>query len=352
MVAQLRVAVLNGLEPVPWVPLIAGLVEGFRELGADVRPIRVCDLPEFFLNELDEFAPDLALLPFCRWEWLKRKPYFEVLKAMGTKTAAVLWDDPYDMETGLWLAEEVDAVFTPEELAIDIYNRTLPAFHVPPFVSRRMHHPPEKPCPKVIDVFMVGGVNRKPRLQILPHIRNLCTRLKKNYTEVAGVTRWLVGRQLTNYLHQSRIVLEIPRSDVAHRTNPHQIPCTWTGPRVYIAAECEAFVLAIGPRPDFKELFPFYPAVGDINEALAFLPELLGELDLGRVARMQHGFTHRISPGWYALEMLTHLVDAGLFDARAQELSEALLSRTDRQDSRGSTSRPGAAIGVEPASQP
>lgn len=331
-----RVAVLSNLETVPWIPLVAALGEGFDELGAEVLMVRVSEVPDAFLGQMRRFRPDLALLPFCKWEWKRRGHYMRELEELGAVKAAVLYDDPYDMETGLALAEEVDAVFTPEQLALEFYERKRPAFHQLPFVSADLHYPPDDPPPRTIDVAMVGGVFWRPRSQILPAIRNLCQARGLNYTEVAGVSRWLAGRGLTNFLHRSRVLLEIPRYDLPTRSNPHQVPCTYTGPRVYIAERCATEVLTVGPRADFSERFPMYRSVPGIEEALPALAELLETPCNSATTRILPVDRHAVTN---AFQMLTHLVGADLFDGAARESARALLSCGDRRGSSDSTSR-------------
>lgn len=345
-----RVAVLNCGEAVPWIPLVAALREGFAELGADVRMIRVSEMPDLFLGELRQLKPDLALLPFCKWEWKRRGHYMRELEALGAVKAAVLWDDPYDMETGLALAEEVDAVFTPEELALEFYERKRPAFHQLPFVSGDLHYLPsfERPMPKrTVDVAMVGGVFWRPRSQILPVIRNLCQAGGLNYTEVAGVSRWLAGRGLTNFLHRTRVLLEIPRHDLPTRSNPHQVPCTYTGPRVYIAERCGTEVLTIGPRADFGERFPMYRSVPGIEEAVPALAELLEGPCNSACGRHLPEDRHPVTN---AAAMLTRLVGADLFDGAALESATALLSRGGQPGSSDSRSRDTEASAAAPGS--
>lgn len=347
-VERFRVAIINNLETIPWLPLVAGMAEGLRELGVDVRLIRVSEVPDSFLAELADHNPDLALLPFCQWEFRRRQPYMDALE--GVPKAAVLWDDPYDMETGLALAQEVDAIFTPEELAMEFYDK--PAFHLPPFVSRALHYPPLTPVEKVVDVAMVGGVFWRPRAQILPAIRALCQRERKNYTEVAGVTRWLAGHTLTNFLHRSRVLLEIPRYDLPTKSNPYQVPCTYTGPRVYIAEQCDCLTLAIGPRQDYVERFPGFPYVDTAEEAVEWLKLYSFGRDFEALPQYQRFMSGDDIPANATRRMLRELLEADVFAGDGRGRVEALLSQTDPQGARDSRSLPGAASGDARASQP
>lgn len=256
------------MESVPWVPIVAGLLEGFRTLESidQVQGFAVTRNPGLHCLELASFAPDLALFPCQRREWALIRPYLDVVNGLGShcRTAALTFDDPYDMETGLAMAQALGFVFTPERLAVDVYEREgIPARHLRPLISTRLHHP-ESGDPRQkysADVLQVGGTHWRPRNKILPQIRAWCAKHHKRYGEVAGgkAHGWLVGKTFTKAIHESRVVLEIPRFDLPTQTNPHQVPCTYTGPRVYIIAACGGLPLVIGPRADLDEVFPSAP---------------------------------------------------------------------------------------------
>jgi len=280
----MRVAILSSMESIPWVPIVAGLLEGFRPLkGIDqVQGFAVTRNPGLHCLELASFEPDLALFPCQRREWALIRPYLDVVNGLGShcRTAALTFDDPYDMETGLAMAQALGFVFTPERLAVDVYERLgIPARHLRPVISTRLHHPkivdrsPGK-SQYLADVLQVGGTHWRPRNKILPEIRAWCAKHHKRYGEVAGgkAHGWLVGETFTKAVHESRVVLEIPRFDLPTQTNPHQVPCTYTGPRVYIVAACGGFPLVIGPRADLDEVFPHAPRQ---SQNTLGLPDLL-----------------------------------------------------------------------------
>ena len=213
----MRVAILSSMESVPWVPIVAGLLEGFRALNDQVYLVQgfpVTRNPGLHCLELASFEPDLALFPCQRREWALMGPYLKVVDGLGSRcrTAALTFDDPYDMETGLQMAQKLGFVFTPEPLAVDVYERQgIPARHLRPVISTRLHHPelgggPGKANPRLeypADVLQVGGTHWRPRKQILPPIRAWCAKHGKRYAEVAGgkAHGWLVGETFTKAIH-------------------------------------------------------------------------------------------------------------------------------------------------------
>lgn len=277
----MRVAIVTQLESIPWVPIVAGLLEGFRGLE-DVEACQgfpMTDKPWLHLVELRSFAPDLVLFPCSFHAWKHAGPYVQLAKELGARTAALTFDDPYDMFTGLEMGKALGFVFTPELLAVDVYEREgIAARHLLPTVSTRLHYPPifsqrhgYAKGEYGLDVFQVGGNRWTPRRRYLPAIRQWCQQNSKRYGEFAGNRRWIVGEELTRAIHSSRTVLEIPRFDLPTRTNPHQVVCTYTGPRVYLVAACGGLPVVIGPRQDLGDVFPEAPRAGDLAEAYELL---------------------------------------------------------------------------------
>lgn len=269
---MIRVAVLGSCESVPWLPLTMGLVEGFCELGCDARAFRVSETPWHYLAELELFGPDLLIVAPSKHDWMRMRPYVEWWtphQESGLVVVGYTGDDPYDLQTGLALARVVDLICTPEPLAVDCYRgEGQPAVHVDVPVSAHMHPAPLEPAEPVYDVFWFGGTFWTPRKRLIPAIRDYLRKQGRVYGEVAGRTRWVAGLDLAYQLHRTRMTLELPRFSQPTRSNPYQIPCTWTGPRLHIAASTATFALVIDGKHDGK--YSRYPRCGleDWRDAL------------------------------------------------------------------------------------
>ena len=259
-----RCAVVGSLDSIPWVPLFGGLLLALRSLGFVARPFALSSVPHLHVEELRDFGADVALFPVQMADLPRLSRYLEELPRARVRRVLVTFDDPYDIVTPLSLASEVDAVLTPEPMAVDEYLAAgVPVVHVmPPPIDLRMHNQEVgAPVPQVYDLAHVGETERLPRRVVLPLIRAAMRRAGRVYGEAAGKTRWVAGRDLTAFLASVGVLLDIPRSEVALRTNPKLLPCTWTAPRVHLAAACGCFVLGIDSRPDFSTLYPEFPTV-------------------------------------------------------------------------------------------
>ena len=256
-------AVVGSLDSIPWVPLFGGLLLALRSRGFVARPFALSSVPHLHLEELSDFGADVALFPVQMADLPRLSRYLEELPRARVRRVLVTFDDPYDIVTPLSLASEVDAVLTPEPMAVDEYLAAgVSVVHVlQPPIDVRMHNPVGEPVPQVYDLAHVGETERLPRRVVLPLIRAAIRRAGRVYGEAAGKTRWVAGRDLTAFLASVGVLLDIPRSEVALKTNPKLLPCTWTAPRVHLAAACGCFVLGIDSRPDFATLYPEFPTV-------------------------------------------------------------------------------------------
>lgn len=270
-----RVAVLGITDSVPWLPLFGGVVCALRAHGCDVRLIHASPRGDASLEELREHLEQagadpsssgrgvLLVLPEHAAAGLVR-PYMAAAREAGAAVGLVTLDDPYDIATGLALAPAADFVATPEPFAAESYERAVARVAVvPPLIDPRMHYrpPPERlGALPAHDVAFIGQTDYPPRRAFLPRLRAALATAGRSYGEAAGRGRWVHGRQLTELLWSVGVLLELPRCEAAVRTNPELLPCTYTGPRVHIAAACGAFVLGVDPRPDFSELFPEFPS--------------------------------------------------------------------------------------------
>ena len=356
---MIRVAIVATLESIPWMPIVGGLLEGFRLLEEveAAQAFNIAGRPSLHVEELRAFAPDLVLFPCHRTAWRKAAPYVAAAKELGARTAAINFDDPYDMETGLAMAKELGFVFTPELLAVDVYERLgIPARHLRPTVSTRFHYPPPADHPGLasdyeLDVLHVGGNRWTPRKGWLPKIQRWCEQRGRRYGGVAGNNRWIVAHELTAAIHASRTNLEIPRFDLPTQSNPHQVPCTYTGPRVYILAACAALPIVIGPRPDLFETFPDVPHAQDLGDAIELLEFWTApDMDSRRRAlgsRLWAEFHLCHNPETRAGQIIRQLeLGNGVPGCGAP-----LRPGADRLGPRGDTSRPGAATEGEPGTR-
>lgn len=248
----MNVAILASSESFPWVPIIHGFMVGMRELGHVVHPVPISGLHWLYEQELIALEPTLDLLlilvPRGGARTL-RKYYLGVLDRFhkhGVPIVGLMFDDPYDMETGLTLAPNCDFVCTPEPLAVDVYERLgHRAGQLAPTVSTAMHYPSIAPVDPQYSVFWFGGTHWTPRKRIIPVLRDWCKANGHVWGEVAGRTRVLAASALTAELWRAKCTLEIARFSAATRSNPYQVPCTWTGPRLHIAAACGTPALRI-----------------------------------------------------------------------------------------------------------
>jgi hypothetical protein len=150
------------------------------------------------------------------------------------------------MRTGLEVAPHVDLVVTPEALAADGYaGRGHRVAVLPPVVSRSLHAA-VRPADPTYDVFHVGSTHWAPRNALLPQVQAWCRRHGLAYGEAAGKTRWIGGTELGTVLAQTRLLLEIPRTWSHVATNPFLSPCTYTSPRVHLAAATRTPCLVVG----------------------------------------------------------------------------------------------------------
>lgn len=291
-----RILVCSDGRAVPWVPLVHGVLEGLRAQfpNVDVRFVSLDSNPWVWEAELDPAGPTVAMFPLHHHEWHKggAQAAMERCAALGIKVAILAYDDPYDHQTPLAAVQSgsVHHVETPESGCVKHYvAHGVTAAVLPPIVSTRLHYPPpENGAPERTLVSFVGGKQWRPRAAMLPLLELAAKRASLQYVEIAGVVRWLAGRQLTDLFHRSRITVEIPRFDLPTITNPYQVPCKWTGPRVYIAAATATPCLIVGPKPD--QPFPTMPTCDAEHfvEALAYWldaargPELAARTDQAR----------------------------------------------------------------------
>lgn len=346
---RLPVAILGSCESVPWLPLTMGLVEGFNGLGCDARAFRISDNHWHYLAELDAFAPWLVIVAPSKHDWQRLRPYADWWRDCGPTVLGYTGDDPYDLRTGLALARKVDLILTPEPLAVDCYaqeractDKGAPAVHVDVPVSRTMH--PLSPWPKpepVYDVFWFGGTFWTPRRRLIPAIRSLVAKRGGVYGEVAGRTRWVAGRELAAQLHRARITLELPRFSQPTESNPYQIPCTWTGPRVHIAAATGTFCLIIDGKADGKyEAFPRCE-LEQWTDALGYWLDRERDAERDEIASAAwHEFMERHAPVHRARAIAAALVSSGQGSAVVRRAVQSLLASdacTDRPSAESET---------------
>lgn len=331
----MKVAVLSGFESVPWLPIVLGVIEGLECHGHRVIETRVSEFPWLPLERLHHVRPDLALLPTHRGEWQRLAPYLEVLDQLEVPKVGLLYDDPRDMQTGIEVARRCDLVFTPEPLALDAYRTlNLKARHLPVFVcdswgrlfvstyqGTRLENTTTLAEP-AWDVFWFGGTHWTPRKQILPPLRNWCRANGKKWGEAAGRTRWIAGRDLTKQLSHARMTLDVPRFDLPTKSNPMQVPCTYTGPRQHLAAACGTFTVVIGNGGSSYPMFPVvdFPGIDRAGVPPSLLEYWLDPANAAERLTIAHAaWAHRQGhhrPRTRVGQLLAMLVDAGVIKER------------------------------------
>lgn len=268
----LSVAVLSDCCNIPWQPIDGALCEAVRCLDGVAHLFHVGGFPSLVLTELEAFEPAAIILPAHQMLARSAGPFLRFARARSIPVIGAFFDDPYDHKTALDLLPNIAAVLTPEPLCADVYREMgKPAFVLPPFCDPRSTVPTEQ-RQKRYDIFHVGATNRAPRHAILPPIREAAARRGLQYGEAAGVSRWVVGRELADLLTEVRVLLEVPRFELAPSTNPHLVSCTYASPRFHLAAAARTMVLVIGPRGDIQDVWPEAPCVdpGDVDGVLAW----------------------------------------------------------------------------------
>lgn len=249
-----RVAIVTLTEAVPWAPIVLGLADGLRANG--IASMVAQAVPHWFNAELvKRFEPQAVLVALHR-RMLEHVEPWRAAVAGSVPFAALCFDDPYDMTTSLAVARHFDLILTPEQCAVETYERIgLRADVLLPTVSDDWHHPPAVAVSPVVDVFSVGGNQWRPRRQYFADLVRSLAAAGRAYGEVAGNARWIFGRDLTTALHLSRLTFDMPRDEYT-TDNPQRIPCTYVGPRVHIAAACGTPCLLWGPRSGAADTYP------------------------------------------------------------------------------------------------
>lgn len=255
-----RVAVVGSLDVVPWVPLYGGLLEAVRQRGAVARAFHCGAFDDVGRAEFAAWSPDAVIFPVCQRFAEKTREWIALARTVRAKCILATFDDPYDCLTTLQLAPLVDAIVTPEANVLDAYRAIVPIVRllVPP-IDGRMHFPAAAAPAQMIGVAHLGGTKWLPRRTIVPALRDACRRAGVIYSEVAGITRWLVGEALSRWLHTVRVLVDVPRWEYATVSNPLQQSCSYTGPRVHIASACSVMALMVDPRLDIEDLYPSLP---------------------------------------------------------------------------------------------
>lgn len=269
-----RVAIVWDFGAVPWAPIMLGVAAGLRAAGVQV--LEAPAAPEWLAAEqVRRFDPH-AVVVGVHDALRKNLPAWRQLLTGARAWVALCFDDPYDMATTLELGRHFDLMLTPEPCAVDVYERRgWRADVLAPTVCDVWHRPPAGPVAAVHDVLSVGGNQWKPRRQWLPFLVRALQQVGREFAEVAGRRRWIVGPDLTDAMHRSRLTFDLPR-DEWFTTNPLQVPCTYVGPRVHIAAACGLPCLCINPRGDLATVYPAAPSC-DLEAAVGRVLELLDD---------------------------------------------------------------------------
>lgn len=269
-----RAAVVWDLHAAPWAPIMLGFVEGLRAHGVDV--VVAPSAPDWCSVENVRALDVDAVIVGVHDRLRTHVPAWEASLGRGRAWVALCFDDPYDMATTLELGRFFDLLLTPETCAVDTYERrgwradvllpTVCSWHRPAMTLPPLRH----------DVLHVGGNQWKPRRDWLPHLAAAMRLEGRQLTQATGGPRgWLVGEELTHELCSSRLTIDLPREEW-FRTNPHAVPCTYTGPRVHIAAACGVPCLCINPRGDLAVTYPKAPT-STLEDGIGEVLRLLGQ---------------------------------------------------------------------------
>lgn len=294
-----RAAVVWDLTAAPWAPIMLGFVEGLRIAGVEV--VVAPSAPDWCSAEnvrrLDVDAVIVGLHDKLR----QHVPAWEAVLGRARAWVALCFDDPYDMATTLELGRFFDLMLTPEPCAVDAYERRgWRADVLAPTVCDRWHRPAARPRELVHDVLHVGGNQWRPRREWFPRLAASLQAVGRQLTQATGGRLgWLAGEDLTRELHRSRLTIDVPR-DEWFTTNPHAVPCTYTGPRVHIAAACGVPCLCLNPRGDLATTYPAAPTA-TLEDGIGAVLQLLEQpAELERIAeanalqfRQHHAPAHR-----------------------------------------------------------
>lgn len=311
-----RVALVASLDAVPWIPLHGGLLTAVRSRSGFARAFRCGPFDDVERAEFTTWRPDAVLFPVCEHDAEAVAQWVDLARVIRAKCVLATFDDPYDHRTALALVDRVDAVLTPEANCLDEYRRRgKPVSVIVPPIDPRMHFP----CfagdaqRQQIHVAHVGGTQWLPRRTLVPAIRDACRRAGMVYGEIAGRTRWLAGAPLTRWLHSVRVLVDIPRHEYAKVTNPLLLPCSYTAPRVHIAAACGVLALVVDPRCDIEVLYPSLPvctAEQAVEAALYWADDAREDDRRARAQAAHERWRRRWQPSRAPAQVIDEMLDA------------------------------------------
>lgn len=277
-----RVAIVSLFEAIPWAPIVLGLQSGLERLGLQVL-VQTAAPAWYAAEQVRRWSPHVVLVALHD-RMRPHVPAWRDLVPRSVPFAALCFDDPYDMATPLALLRHFDLMLTPERTALLPYEeRGVRARPLAPVICDDWHHLPTEAAVRDVDVLHVGGNQWAPRRALLPQIVKRLTGAGYVFAEAAGQARWIVGRDLTQMMHRSRLTLDVPRWEFFASTNPLGLPCTYAGPRVHIAAACGTPCLCVEPRGDLELQFPGQPTCS-IEDAPSAVLEFLREIRTAETA--------------------------------------------------------------------
>lgn len=332
-----NIAIVCDLGAHPWAPIVLGLVEGLRFAAPDWNPVVVpcggagatghaqtaaARLGEAMLRELN---PDLVLACVHAQSIDELRRMHDWTREATGAWVGLCFDDPHDHLSTLKLlgkpggydqaAPVLEGVLSPEPMAVDWYRyRGIPAATQRAPISRVMHwrrtQAEAEAAPHALAV--VAGPWWPPRQRLQPALLTAVEQAGLPVVEVRGTSgpqgRWVSGRDLTAVLHSARLTVDMPRTWV-YPENPHQIPCTYTAPRVTIAAACGVPCLTIDPRDSLQRDYPGALSCS-LDEAIPRTLELLrGDPAVlhAAAAAAWETFDRRHDPVHRALELVANL---------------------------------------------
>lgn len=308
-----RAAFVTMAHAIPWAPIVLGFSEGLQRAGVDNRIFDAA--PSWFQAEqVRRFAPQVVLFALHR-DMREHLPAWRSELPADIPFVALCFDDPYDMTTSLSAGHHFDLILTPEACAVDTYaSRGRKADWLLPTVCDLWHEPPQHRGDYVHDVLSVGGNQWHPRRTWIPHLVKALRARNKVFGEVAGQSRWIVGRQLTAAMHRARLTFDLPRTEYTS-DNPLRVPCTYVGPRAHIAAACGIPCILLEARGQADATYPASPCLsiddpGCIDAIVALIDN---DDERNRIAEAcRSAFMTKHSPavrGLYLLDLLRRWLD-------------------------------------------
>jgi hypothetical protein len=318
----MRIALVANTQAVGWHALLSGLSRAFQVLGHDCRtwnlqmhPTAERSKAVTYLvveeRELLSFEPELVIVavtssPLYSPPW---QEWMRLVRRMKGQVFVFGADDPYDQFVLFGMRKDFDRLLTFEPTSIELQSQGI-AVTVMPAWCDPWAIPFKGAGERRYGVSHVGVRFFGERKQLLPQLEDLVMQKGKAWFSTHDEKQdWIAGEQLVEVLHQTKILLEIPRAGAALDWKMQTRRSTFTSPRVHLAACAGTFVLHLGAEYGQHTLHGDYPYVRshrleDAVEAVSFWLDAPDE-ELVLVARKnRRDFLERHHPILRAAQIL------------------------------------------------